>query len=232
MEPITREEYYLAKMAGEDIALPEAVTREEEYLAAIAENIQGASSNISDEFSSTSSYNKDDYCIYNGVLYKANTSISAGSDFDETKWTATTLTDELGNAGGGGGSAPEFIDTIKARTSGSVTAATIENNSYIKDGVAYIDIIYKATEGGSSGPYTIIEGLPVPKRETSVSGGVYFPATFLSGTGVQATANTGAGNIHCESDIDETAILCIGHTGAAAPGITWYFKTSYIVKGE
>jgi hypothetical protein len=232
MKPNTREEYYLAKMAGEDIALPEAITREEEYLAAIAENIQGASSNISDEFSSTSSYNKDDYCIYNGVLYKANISISAGSDFDETEWTETTLTDELGNSGGGGGSAPELIDTIKARTTGAVTAATIENNSYIKDGVAYIDIIYNATEGGSSGPYIIIEGLPVPKRETSVSGGTYFPATFLSGTGVQSNANTGAGIIHCENDTDETAVLGIGHTGAAAPGITWYFKTSYIVKGE
>ena len=231
MEPNTREEYYLAKMAGEDIALPEAITREEEYLAAIAENIQGASSNISDEFSSTSSYNKDDYCIYNGVLYKANTSISAGSDFDETEWTATTLTDELGNAGGGGGSAPVLIDTIKARTSGSVTAATVQNNSYIKDGVAYIDIIYQATEGGSSGPFIILEGLPVPKKETSVCGGTYFPATFISGNG-PFNADTGAGIIHCGEETDKTAVLGIGHRGAAAPGLMWYFKTSYIVKGE
>lgn len=231
MEPNTREEYYLAKMAGEDIALPEAITREEEYLAAIAENIQGASSNISDEFSSTSSYNKDDYCIYNGVLYKANTSISAGSDFDETEWTETTLTDELGNSGGGGGgSTPELIEGITVRTEGAVTAATLENNSYIKDGVAYIDLVYAATAVGGqvAAPIEIINGLPLPLlNETSLLTGIDFACGYVS----SGTYSAAVAKISTSNEGDETANISI-LTGAAAPGITWHFHTSYLVKGE
>lgn len=37
-EPITREEMYLAKAAGEDVNIPEPITRREKYLAKIAEN--------------------------------------------------------------------------------------------------------------------------------------------------------------------------------------------------
>ncbi len=230
MEPNTREEYYLAKMAGEDISLPEAITREEEYLAAIAENIQGASSNISEEFDSTSSYNKDDYCIYNGVLYKANTSISAGSDFDETEWTGTTLTDELGNSGGGGSSTPELIEGITVRTEGAVTAASLENNSYIKDGVAYIDLVYEATAVGGqvAAPIEIINGLPLPLlNETSLLTGIDFACGYVS----SGTYSAAVAKISTSSEEDETANINI-LTGAAAPGITWHFHTSYLVKGE
>ncbi len=37
-DPITRKEQYYAKMAGEDVNIPEPITREEQYLARIAEN--------------------------------------------------------------------------------------------------------------------------------------------------------------------------------------------------
>lgn len=36
--PMTRKEIYLAKMAGEDVSVPEPMTREETYLKKIAEN--------------------------------------------------------------------------------------------------------------------------------------------------------------------------------------------------
>ena len=36
-DPITRKEQYYAKMAGEDISIPEPITREEQYLDEIAE---------------------------------------------------------------------------------------------------------------------------------------------------------------------------------------------------
>lgn len=37
-EPITREEMYLAKAAGENVNIPEPITRKEQYLKKIAEN--------------------------------------------------------------------------------------------------------------------------------------------------------------------------------------------------
>ena len=37
-DPITRKEQYYAKIAGEDVDIPEPITREEQYLARIAEN--------------------------------------------------------------------------------------------------------------------------------------------------------------------------------------------------
>ena len=54
-----------------------------------------ANPNISDEYSSFSTYNVGDYCIYNNVLYKCNTAITVGETFDSTKWIATTIGSEL-----------------------------------------------------------------------------------------------------------------------------------------
>jgi hypothetical protein len=41
LTPVTREEYYLARMAGEDVTMPEPITREEEYMKGIADAING-----------------------------------------------------------------------------------------------------------------------------------------------------------------------------------------------
>lgn len=157
MEPLTREEIFLAKMAGEDIETPEALTRKEEYMDKIAEKI---------------------------------------------------------NQGGGSGEATK-IDTIKARTTGSVTAATITNNSYEKDGVAYIDIIYEATAGGSVAPYEAIEGLPVPEAENET---INFPAMFYGG------GSYGPGGSRIIGD--KLHIL----SGGVAPGVTHYIHGSYVIK--
>lgn len=43
MEPKTRKEHYLAKIAGEDVTVPEPKTRQEYYLKEIAENGSGGS---------------------------------------------------------------------------------------------------------------------------------------------------------------------------------------------
>lgn len=57
-EPITRKEFYLAKAAGQAVETPEPITREEMYLDAIAEGGGGGggggSVNVDDELSSTS----------------------------------------------------------------------------------------------------------------------------------------------------------------------------------
>lgn len=52
---------------------------------------------IANKYSSDSIYNIGDYCIYDYKLYKCNTQISVGEDFDSTKWDQTTIMDELKN---------------------------------------------------------------------------------------------------------------------------------------
>ena len=46
LTPITREEYYLARMAGEDVTMPEPITREEEYMKGIAAQIEAGSAEL------------------------------------------------------------------------------------------------------------------------------------------------------------------------------------------
>ena len=46
LTPITREEYYLARMAGEDVTMPEPITREEEYMKGIAAQIEAGASEL------------------------------------------------------------------------------------------------------------------------------------------------------------------------------------------
>lgn len=50
---------------------------------------------IANKYSSDSTYNIGDYCIYDYKLYKCNTQISVGEDFDSTKWDQTTIMAEL-----------------------------------------------------------------------------------------------------------------------------------------
>lgn len=52
---------------------------------------------IAEEYDSSKTYNIGDYCIYDYKLYKCNTQISTGEDFDPTKWDQTTIMDELKN---------------------------------------------------------------------------------------------------------------------------------------
>ena len=51
----------------------------------------------SDVFSTSKSYAVGDFCIYENVLYRCKTNVTAGSDFDNTKWRATTIVDEIVN---------------------------------------------------------------------------------------------------------------------------------------
>lgn len=60
MEPKTRKEFYLAKMAGEDVTVPEPVTRQEMYMAEIIENGGGGGG---------AGVDRIPYVYFNGELY-------------------------------------------------------------------------------------------------------------------------------------------------------------------
>lgn len=63
------------------------------------ENIFSEISNnyISDEYSASSTYALDDYCIYNNKLYKCIVAIKTAEEFNNDHWKETTISAELKN---------------------------------------------------------------------------------------------------------------------------------------
>lgn len=55
-----------------------------------------ATSQITSEYSSSTSYVPGDYCVKNGILYKCNTATgSSGETWDSTHWDTVTVINEL-----------------------------------------------------------------------------------------------------------------------------------------
>ena len=50
---------------------------------------------ITDAYSSSSTYEVGDYCIYENTLYKCTTAISTAEAWNSAHWTATTIATEL-----------------------------------------------------------------------------------------------------------------------------------------
>ena len=61
----------------------------------IFNRIKETNSNNADEYSNSKMYVKDEYCIYNNTLYKANQAIDTAEEFTESHWTETTVGTEL-----------------------------------------------------------------------------------------------------------------------------------------
>ena len=72
-------------------------------LKTIAKTVFGAinelfeDKNIADQFSTSATYDVDDYVIYEGTLYKCTTAVTTAGAWDSTKWTAVLVTDEMGS---------------------------------------------------------------------------------------------------------------------------------------
>lgn len=52
---------------------------------------------VTDAYDSTATYEVGDLVIYNNTLYKCASAVVTPEDFDDTKWTATTILAEAGN---------------------------------------------------------------------------------------------------------------------------------------
>lgn len=92
-------------------------------------------------YDSTSTYNTDDYCIYNGELYKCNYDNVTGA-WDATKWDLTKVIDELG-----GGNA-DYIECTQAQYDAWEQGGTLEADKmyFITDGKAAGSYDYSYTE--------------------------------------------------------------------------------------
>ena len=55
--------------------------------------------NIANEYDPTSTYDVDDFCIYEGVLYKCIVAISTPEVFTPAHWTSTLVVDNFGSGG-------------------------------------------------------------------------------------------------------------------------------------
>lgn len=104
--------------------------------------------NIADEYDDTSTYNVDEYVIYKGVLYKCTTAVTVAEPFDNTKWTAVLVTDEMG---GGGGSGHTILDesgnTLPNRTKLQFTDGLQASDDNV-NGKTVVSLAYFAVIGG------------------------------------------------------------------------------------
>lgn len=58
-------------------------------------NIDLSATHISDRYSASKTYAVGAYCIYNNLLFKCTTAITVAEAWNATKWTLTTVTNEL-----------------------------------------------------------------------------------------------------------------------------------------
>ena len=92
---------------------------------------------IADEYSSSSTYKLGQLCIYNNTLYRCTTAITTAGAWDSSKWTLTTIADEIERIG--------FHDIIPVTLSGitalpktfSVPGITADHK-LIQEGDAYV----------------------------------------------------------------------------------------------
>ena len=149
----------------------------------IFNRIKETNSNNADEYSNSKMYVKDEYCIYNNTLYKANQAIDTAEEFTESHWTETTVGTELKSQ----------ADSISALNS---SYGENENGSYLRlpDGTQICWLNTVVTDQAINTLYTngVYQGLrnwtfPIPFIDSpSVSCGC-----FRHGTG----ASWGAANV-------------------------------------
>ena len=100
------------------------------------EKIETINSNNADEYSNSKTYVKDEYCIYNNTLYKANQAIDTAEEFTESHWTETTVGTELKSQ----------ADSISALNSRGVLTALYTSPKKITNTAAQIALSHDVSD--------------------------------------------------------------------------------------
>ena len=86
---------------------------------------------ITDEYSSSKTYDIGDYCIYKNTLYRCNTKITIAENWNPTHWTATTIINEISNhAYCENTNLTEYIITIPHRHESNIRSVLFFTKNY------------------------------------------------------------------------------------------------------
>lgn len=134
---------------------------------------------IANEYDATQTYAVDAYVIYQNILYKCTTAVSSPEPFDNTKWSAVLIVNEMASGGGGGGT------TVIANPPGAAT----DTLNKLQVG----STIYSVSGGGgSSHNYSLNEQVV----GTWVDGSTVYEKTFVfTPTAYDTDINVGSLNI-------------------------------------
>lgn len=116
---------------------------------------------IANEYDSTQTYTIDSYVIYQNVLYKCTSAVINPEPFDDTKWSAVLIVNEMG--GGGGGT------TVIANPAGTAT----DTLNKLQVGAT----IYSVSGGGGGGSHNY--SLNEQAVGTWTDGATIYEKTFI-----------------------------------------------------
>lgn len=222
----------LANKIAKGIQFGDLQTTAKDLIDAINEAaVSGGNSNIADDYDNTQTYAIGDYVIYSGVLYKCITAVSSAESFDNTKWNAVLVTNELGQGG----------TTVVANPSGAAT----DDLEKIQIG----NTIYEIVGGGISGKkdllweysnsYNITLAHPFTDYDFLIfegnnyndavhKGGAIISSTELNDligvSGSQYTFNGAIGEYANYTVVSSTSLTLISDGGAAKVLRVWGIK--------
>ena len=163
LDPSTQAEkpYLSSKTSGNSMAdffaneeqFTNDLTTEDKTLTGAINELLVYALNIADEYDSTSTYAVDDFCIYEGVLYKCTTAITVAEAWTPAHWTSTLIVDNFGT---GGGASVTLGTTVPSDASGS------NGDLYVQyDSTSYAVINYFVKINGSwrVAPYSKVVAL-------------------------------------------------------------------------
>ena len=137
----------------------------------IFNRIKETNSNNADEYSNSKTYVKDEYCIYNNTLYKANQAIDTAEEFTESHWTETTVGTELKSQADSISALNSRTEELEART-GNFSANPDTVNLQSKINIIPCNSIIFTTSGFST---TSDGGIRCLK-----SGRIFFRGSFIA----------------------------------------------------
>lgn len=131
------------------------LTQLKTYVKTIIGGINEVHDTLAEEYDDTSTYSMGDFCLYHGVLYKANTNISAAEAFNPAHWDATVIGNELG---GSAIALAGLIDTtILNPHDGDVLVYNATSQMWVAGsagGINYVDLTGSLVAGSSTITFT------------------------------------------------------------------------------
>ena len=210
---------------------------------ALQKVIDKAGVNVADEYSSSSTYDVGDLCVYNGILYECTTAITTAEAWDSDHWEQVNLGDIIADMDG----AIDDLDENKADKNGEYDYLTAGLANQLKSSVMTSDSqpFNFRTTGGSSdvgdreylemvGASAVVNQLrTIPSTETTTINDVAFTNNGDGTITVNGTASDDAvfdlGILTLETN---GKYLLIGCPKGGSVNTYYYGNASYVDGGD